>query len=263
MVRTTQADHATLFARTRSWADVAAKNAPPPSEQPKPNPNLLEHASTTSDSGISSDNDKVQVVTREEFEAEKAGLEIAEDLEASGTGSEPAVLLTERDAPAKLPAASTNAAPTSKATKSTTADKNTSAASDNSAAASKDAPAKKKDLSKAAKEAKADMLEELKDSDKTLEDEAADAKAKAGAKYDQVKADAKKEYDNLSAKAKSAYDDLTEAGREDWHKLSKEAKKRWEQAKDSEVGKEVQRPEVWGSLLGIGVLHSTCSSTLC
>jgi len=51
---------------------------------------------------------------------------------------------------------------------------------------------------------------------------------------------------------KLASSPFTSQAQEDWHKTSKEAKKAWEEAKNSDVGKELQKPEVWGSLLGIG-----------
>jgi len=78
--------------------------------------------------------------------------------------------------------------------------------------------------------------------------------AKAEKTWEKGKEEAKKEYDALSEKAKAAYNKMSKEAQEDWHKTSKEAKKAWEEAKNSDVGKELQKPKVWGSLLGIANL---------
>lgn len=56
----------------------------------------------------------------------------------------------------------------------------------------------------------------------------------------------------MSEKAKRAYDKLSTEAKNDWQKLSAESKKKWQEAKNSEAGQELQKPEVWGSLLGLG-----------
>jgi len=144
---------------------------------------------------------------------------------------------------------------------------------------SKDAQSAKKEVSKDAEQAKkaaANTAEDVKekadqasktaakeyDQAKDVASEKAEQAKKTAGKYEKVaerkfeagKEEAKKEYDILSDKAKNAYNKLSREAQDDWHKLSKESKKQWEAAKESDVGQELQKPEVWGSMLGVANL---------
>lgn len=237
------------YAHHRSYADIAAKNRLPESQQPHPDPALLEgdhhdpadrdlsHSTATDEKihgelrcgdSLGAHNSQLMyvilraVVTQDEFQ------QVESALESPPAPSEPPRLSAD-DAPATLPGASSS----------------TTTSSPSPAARQAEADTKKaaEDTKKAAKETK----EEVKD-------KASKAYSEGEKKLEKGKEEASKEYAELSEKAKKAYDRLSEEAKNDWHKLSKESKKRWEEAKNSDAGQELQKPEVWGSLLGLGEL---------
>jgi len=256
-----------------SYAAAASKNRLPPDQQPHPDQSLLEgsHGSDSDDlSHSGSVEEKVHVVERAEFE---------HDRHAVDEPPHPAHLSAD-DAPSRAPAPRTvpqaqtrqHGYPVSAQAQSDakdavdTASKQANKAANN---ASQDVDAAadkaKRETSKAADNA-SKQAEQAKD---TASKEYDQAKKTAGRKYEKAKStaneygrvaerkfeagkeEAKKEYDNLSEKAKASYNKLSREAQDDWHKLSKESKKQWEAAKNSEVGQELQKPEVWGSMLAV------------
>ena len=107
----------------------------------------------------------------------------------------------------------------------------------------------------AAKDGAAVASQKAKEGADVASQKLSEGKKEAEKKLAQGKEAAEQEYNELSAKAKASYDKLSKEAREDWHKLSKESKKQWEAAKNSEVGQELQKPEVWGSMLTVGEWH--------
>lgn len=281
-----------------TWADVAAKNAPPPSEQPKPDPSLLEgeHHDSTDLSHSGAHDEKVNIVTRDEFEHDlgsaDAPVNPAPGAAARAASANPNVAITEptklsaEDAPATTPA-SRNLPTAQSGGHGHQVSKDVEAAKEDAkkeAAQAEAAAAKKVEQGKqAAAQAAGEAKEAAKEGAEVASQKAGEAKeaakdgaavasqkAKEGAdvasqklsegkkeaekKLAQGKEAAEQEYNELSAKAKASYDKLSKEAREDWHKLSKESKKQWEAAKNSEVGQELQKPEVWGSMLTVANL---------
>ncbi|KAK9898627.1 hypothetical protein P389DRAFT_167152 [Cystobasidium minutum MCA 4210] len=213
-----------------SYADIAAKNRLPESQQPHPDPNLLEgshHSESDTDLSQSGASDeKIHVVSQEEFVKQEHALE-------SPPAPQEPVLLTADDA-----------------TDSAAVQRKAQADAEKVEANAKKAANETK---KAAEDAK-DKAEDVKEDAK---DKASKAYAQGEKKLEKGKEEASKEYAELSEKAKRAYDRLSEEGKKDWQKLSKESKKKWEEAKNSDAGQELQKPEVWGSLLGLANLAVT------
>merc|ERR1712093_858585 len=292
-----------------SWADIAAKNAPPPELEGHPDPNLLEgehHAPGESDmSSSAASDDKVHVVTRDEFEIDSHP---AEDdhrnqgklLSADGgpgrrttragsntsnsgnnnnahSGLNPAaptfeisketkenLAHTEKDVKKVGESAKKDAQEAGQAIK-----KGAQQAGDSIAKGAQEA---KKEASEAAqtvkrgaanataepreetKENLAQTEKDVKKAGREIEKDVKKGAAKAEKTWEQGKESAKAEYDELSEKAKGAYNKLSKEAQEDWHKLSKKSKEEWQAAKNSDLGKEIQKPEVWGSMLGVANL---------
>lgn len=115
----------------------------------------------------------------------------------------------------------------------------------------------KKEAQKVGEEAKQSLNKAGTATEKKAEEakqELSKAGKEAEKKYEKGKEEAKREYDELSDKAKKAYNKMSAEAQKDWDALSAESKKRWAQAKDSDVGQELQKPEVWGSLLAVSNL---------
>lgn len=257
-----------------SYADVSKKNRLPESDQPHPDPNLLEHSdSDVSHSGAS--DDKVHIVTREEFEHEthpvdddtvRHGARFTAD-DAAPTRDETArkaqadAQKVEAKAKETKDAAEDKAkqgADKAKQTADVAADKAKQAAGTAEAKAkeTKDAVASKaEDAKEKAKQTAANVEAEAKKDYSAAKSEVKKGAAKTEQAAEQVADNAaettKFEYEAMSEQAKTAYNKMSKEAREDWHKLSKESKKRWEQAKNSEAAKDLQKPEVWGSILGV------------
>ena len=141
----------------------------------------------------------------------------------------------------------------------------------------KDAAKDLKDSAKDTKDSVKDYAKEKLDSsdgnaDKAKSDvkeNADEAGAEAKKQIDKGTKVAKEEYEELSEKAKAAYNKMSKEvneyhsikglrlssfismtqAQDDWQKLSAESKKRWAEAKNSDAGRELQKPQVWGPLL--------------
>ena len=191
------------------------------------------------------------VVDRSEFEHERHPVD------------EPAhpAHLSQDDAPSSAPAARNVPQPQTRQHGYPTAAKAESEAKDAADTASKEvnkaANTASKEADKAADKAGKDYEQAKKTAGKEYEKAKSTANEYGKAaerKFEAGREEAKKEYDNLSEKAKTSYNKLSREAQDDWHKLSKESKKQWEAAKNSEVGQELQKPEVWGSMLGVANL---------
>jgi len=257
-----------------SYADISKKNREAPEDQPKPDPGLLEHSdSDVSHSGAS--DDKVHIVTREEFENDVQHLDDEQRRVAPVFTADDA-LPTSDETARKAQADAQKVEAKAKQTKDAAEDKAKQGAekakqtADVAADKAKQAAGTVEAKAKETKDAVASKAEDVKDKAKQT---AADVEAEAKKDYSAAKSEVKKgaakteqtaeqaadnaaettkfEYDALSTQAKAAYNKMSKEARQDWHKLSKESKKRWEEAKNSEAAKELQKPEVWGSLLGV------------
>lgn len=229
-----------------SYADIAAKNRLPESQQPHPDQSLLEGSHNDQDSSQSTASDeKIHVVTREEFQEEQQALECPPAAPAPR-------LLSEEDAPAKLEATRQAEEDAKKAEAET--QRQVESAKKAANETKEQAKETKEEVKEEASKAYAKGEKKLEQGKEEAKKEYNEASAKGKKEYNELSEKAKKEYDEMSEKAKRAYDKLSAEAKQDWQKLSAESKKKWQEAKNSDAGQELQKPEVWGSLLGLANL---------
>merc|ERR1712093_747703 len=270
-----------------SWADIAAKNAPPPELEGHPDPNLLEgehHAPGESDmSSSAASDDKVHVVTRDEFEIDSHP---AEDdhrnqgklLSADGgpgrrttrAGSNTSNSGNNNNAHSGLnPAAPTfeisketkeNLAHTEKDVKKVgeSAKKDAQEAGQ---AIKKDAQQAGDSIAKGAQEAKKEASEAAQTVKRGAANATAEPREETKENLAQTEKDVKKAGREIekdvkkgAAKAEKTWEQGKESAKAEYDKLSKKSKEEWQAAKNSDLGKEIQKPEVWGSMLGVANL---------
>lgn len=194
------------------------------------------------------------MVDRAEFESERHGLQ--DDIEVPHPKH-----LSADDAPAKAPAPRSVPQPQTRQHGYPVAAQAEADAKDAADTASKEASkaanTASKEVNKAANTASQEADKAAQKADKGVEQAKSTAKEYGKAaerKFEAGREEAKKEYDALSERARNSYNKLSREAQDDWHKLSKESKKQWEAAKNSEFGQEVQKPEVWGTMLGVANL---------
>ncbi|CAD6572384.1 MAG: hypothetical protein CYPHOPRED_004816 [Cyphobasidiales sp. Tagirdzhanova-0007] len=229
------------------YAQAASKNRLPPDQQPHPDQSLLEgdHNLASGPGGDLSHSkatdEKVHVVSREEFD---------EDTHPADEDHLPAPpRFNANDA-----VSTSDLSPTAPSFKPSSSNQTTQQQKGKD---TKDAAKDLKDSAKDTKDSVKDYAKEKLDSsdgnaDKAKSDvkeNADEAGAEAKKQIDKGTKVAKEEYEELSEKAKAAYNKMSKEAQDDWQKLSAESKKRWAEAKNSDAGRELQKPQVWGPLL--------------